>query len=316
MTFEKRIDPESRGPLKALKKLYPKGLNGISDIKERRKALFEKVQKMKDLFPPSPNVLRIDHFVKREGPDLKLRSYRPKDQKGILPCLFYIHGGGMIMGSVENDDYNASMLSEELGVVVISVEYRLAPEDPYPAQLNDCYDGFTWVESKKDELKIDSKKIALYGQSAGGALVLATSLKLRDQGGPLPCFQMPIYPMLDDRHETPSSHEITDIGIWDREGSIEAWKWYLGGREPDAFAAPARAEALEGLPPTFIDVGELDLFRDENIQFAQRLLQAGITTEFHLYPGAYHASENMAPGAALSKTIWSNRIMALKKAFS
>ncbi|MDC0253584.1 alpha/beta hydrolase [Bacteriovoracales bacterium] len=316
MTLEKRIDPQSNRPLKALKKTYPRGLNGILDIKERREALLEKVQKMKAIFPPSSNVLYEDYLVRvREGEKLKIRSYRPKDKEGLLPCLYYIHGGGMIMGSVENDDYNASMLSEELGAVIVSVDYRLAPEDVYPAQLNDCYDGLVWLESQKEMLKINASKIALYGQSAGGGLVIATSMKVRDNGGPSICFQMPVYPMIDDRHETPSSHEITDIGIWDRDGSIEAWKWYLGGKEADHYAAPSRATSLKDLPPTFIDVGELDLFRDENIIFAQRLLQAGVTTEFHLYPGAYHASENMAPGAALSKVIWSNRINALRKAF-
>ena len=317
MSLEKRIDPKSNKPLEAFKKMLPKGLNGIKDIEERRKVLYENVQKMKVISPPSPNVFRKNHFTERKegGKNLKLRSYRPIDKKGLLPCLYYIHGGGMIMGSVENDDVNASRLSEVLGVVVISVDYRLAPEDPHPAQINDCYEGLLWIESQKENLQIDSSKIVLYGQSAGGGLVIATSMMVRDKGGPKIAFQMPIYPMLDDRHETPSSHEITNIGIWDREGSIEAWKWYLGGKEPDAYAAPSRAVSLEGLPPTFIDVGELDLFRDENIQFAQRLLQAGVTTEFHLYPGAYHASENFAPDADLSKIIWNNRLQALAKAF-
>ena len=317
MSLEKRIDPQSNRPLKALKKALPKGLNGISNILERRQVLLENVEKMKAIYPASSNVLRENHFVSRKGgsPELKLRTYRPKSKEGTLPCLYYIHGGGMIMGSVENDDVNASMLSELLEVMVVSVEYRLAPEDPYPAQLNDCYDGLIWLDSNKDKLQIDSSKIVLYGQSAGGGLVIATSMKVRDQGGPKISFQMPIYPMIDDRHETPSSREITDIGIWDREGSIEAWKWYLGGKKADAYAAPSRSDSLEGLPPTFIDVGELDLFRDENIDFVQRLIQAGITTEFHLYPGAYHASENFAPAAGLSKTIWSNRLKALRKAF-
>ena len=317
MSIENRIDPKSNRPLKAFKKLLPKGLNGIKDIKKRREVLYENVQKMKDIHPPSLNVIRENHFTKRKegGEDLKLRSYRPKGKEGYLPCLYYIHGGGMIMGSVENDDVNASKLSEVLGVVVISVDYRLAPEDPHPAQINDCYEGLLWVDSQKEKLKINTSKIALYGQSAGGGLVIATSMMVRDVGGPKIIFQMPIYPMLDDRHETPSSHEITDIGIWDREGSIEAWKWYLGGKEADAYAAPSRASSLEGLPPAFIDVGELDLFRDENITFVQRLLQAGVATEFHIYPGAYHASENFAPDADLSKMIWNNRIQALKKAF-
>ena len=125
---------------------------------------------------------------------------------------------------------------------------------------------------------------------------------------------MPLYPMIDDRNETPSSYEIMDVGIWDREGNVEAWQWYLGGHLADGYAAPARAENLAGLPPTFIDVGELDLFRDEDIQFAARLIQAGVPTELHVYPGAYHASQVFAPEAALSQSILARRTEALLRA--
>jgi acetyl esterase/lipase len=127
---------------------------------------------------------------------------------------------------------------------------------------------------------------------------------------------MPIYPMIDDRNETPSSHEITDIGIWDRAGNIEAWNWYLGGKEPDQYAAPARAEDLTGLPPAFIDVGTVDMFRDEDIAFAARLMQAGVPTELHVHPGSYHASETFAADAPLSKRIWALRIDALRRALT
>ena len=120
--------------------------------------------------------------------------------------------------------------------------------------------------------------------------------------------------MIDDRNTTVSSQEVTDIGIWDREANIEAWNWYLGGEKADQYAAPARAKNLKGLPPTFIDVGEADLFRDEDIDFVSRLIQSGVTTEFHLYPGAYHASEIFAPNATLSKTILARRHAALEQA--
>jgi acetyl esterase/lipase len=136
-------------------------------------------------------------------------------------------------------------------------------------------------------------------------------LLARDRGGPPIRFQMPIYPMIDDRNETPSSHEITDVGLWDRDGNIEAWKWYLGDGKADQYAAPARAEDLTGLPPTFIDVGAVDLFRDEDIAFAQRLMQAGVPTELHVNPGAYHAAEVFAPLSALSQRLWARRFEAL-----
>jgi acetyl esterase/lipase len=127
---------------------------------------------------------------------------------------------------------------------------------------------------------------------------------------------MPIYPMIDDRNETPSSREITDVGLWDRAGNIEAWKWYLGDAEPDQYAAPARAGDLAGLPPTFIDVGTVDLFRDEDIAFAQRLMQAGVPTELHVSPGTYHTAEIQARTAPLSQSIWARRYEALRRALT
>jgi acetyl esterase/lipase len=166
------------------------------------------------------------------------------------------------------------------------------------------------------ELGVDPGRLALFGGSAGGGLVIATALMARDRGFPEVCFQMPIYPMIDDRNETPSSHEITDLGVWDRAGNVEAWQWYLGGGEADQYAAPARAADLAGLPPTFIDVGTVDLFRDEDIAFATRLMQAGVPTELHVHPGAYHDSENLAPEAPLSRRIWELRIAALRRALA
>lgn len=127
---------------------------------------------------------------------------------------------------------------------------------------------------------------------------------------------MPIYPMLDDRNETASSAEIVDVGIWDRDANLEAWQLYLGGKPADHLAAPARVEDVSGLPPAYIDVGTVDLFRDEDIAFAQRLMQAGIPCELHVYPGAYHASETFALDSALSKRIWANRISALQRALA
>jgi acetyl esterase/lipase len=198
--------------------------------------------------------------------------------------------------------------------VVVSSSHRLAPEHPHPAQSEDCYAGLAWMARNAGELGFDPGRLAVYGGSAGGGLTIAVTLLARDRGFPSVAFQMPIYPMIDDANTTPSSHEITDIGIWDRDGNIEAWKWYLGEGKPDQYAAPARAEDLSGLPPTFIDVGTVDLFRDEDIAFAGRLMQAGVPTELHVYPGAYHASEALAPDAPLSRRIWERRVDALRRA--
>jgi len=308
------IDPESRGPRDELLEALPGGLNSIADIAERRATATAMFAAME--VPVNDTVAQEDRQVPGpEGaPDISVRISRPKDAQGALPGVYYIHGGGMVLGDVERENVQALTISEHVGAVVVSVEYRLAPEHPYPAGLTDCYAGLVWMADHAQELGIDPDRIALYGGSAGGGLVLAVALMARDLRGPRVCFQMPVYPMIDDRNETGSSHEIVDVGIWDRSANLEAWQWYLGGNQADDYAAPARAEDLAGLPPTFIDVGTVDLFRDEDISFATRLMQAGVATELHVHPGAYHASEVFAPEATLSQRIWAMRLDALRRA--
>jgi acetyl esterase/lipase len=310
------IDPESRGPLDQFLQAMSGGLDFIPDIAERRAALKGLEEAVEA--PPNPNVASEDRQVPGPdgAPDVTVRIYRPARASGPLPGIYFIHGGGMTSGDIEDEEPVATVICERVGAVVVSVGYRLAPENPHPAQAEDCYAGLTWMARSVGELGVDPGRLAIYGGSAGGGLTIATSLLARDRGFPAIRFQMPIYPMIDDRNETPSSQEITDIGVWDRAGNIEAWQWYLGDGKPDQYAAPARAEDLSGLPPTFIDVGTVDLFRDEDIVFAMRLMQAGVPTELHVYPGAYHASENFAPEAALSRRIWECRIDALRRALT
>ena len=315
------IDPESREPLDALLAVMPGGFNAIPDIVARR-ATVEQVLASIEV-PPNPRVTSEDRTVPGPdgAPDIMVRIYRPTGDHPVagaatLPGIYFIHGGGMVLGDVAGEDAAATMLCDEVGAVVVSVEYRLAPEHPHPAPAEDCYAGLQWMAAHTDEIGVDPARLALYGGSAGGGLVLAVALMARDRGGPAISFMMPIYPMIDDRNETPSSHEITDIGIWDRSGNLEAWAWYLGGQEADGYAAPARVVDVSGLPPAFIDVGTVDMFRDEDIAFAQRLMQAGVPTELHVNPGSYHASEVFAPEAALSKRIWAMRIDALRRALA
>ena len=294
------IDPESREPLDQLLAVMPGGFNAIPDIVARREAAAQLLAAIE--VPPNPNVTHEDRTVPGpEGaPDISVRIYRPVNASGTLPGVYFIHGGGMILGNVEGENAVAEQVCEQVGAVVVSVEYRLAPEDPHPAQSEDCYAGLVWMARNAAELGFDPDRLAVYGGSAGGGLTIATVLLARDRGFPAIRFQMPIYPMIDHTNETASSHEITDIGVWDRKANIEAWDWYLGGGKPDQYAAPVLAEDLSGLPPAFIDVGTVDLFRDEDIAFANRLMQAGVPCELHVNPGAYHASEVLAPQAALS----------------
>jgi acetyl esterase/lipase len=310
------IDPESRGPLDALLEVLPGGFNSVPDIVARRAVLTQLLASLE--VPPNPDVTSQDRVIPGPDgePDISVRIYRPVAAAGPLPGIYFIHGGGMILGDVEGEDAVATSICDLVGAVVVSVEYRLAPEHPHPAPVQDCYAGLTWMARHSGELGVDPGRLAIYGASAGGGLTIATALLARDRGFPAVCFQMPIYPMIDDRNETPSCHEITDIGLWDRAGNIEAWKWYLGEGQADQYAAPARAEDLAGLPPTFIDVGTVDLFRDEDIEFAMRLMQAGVPTELHVHPGAYHDSEGLAPEAPLSRRIWEHRIAALRRALT
>jgi len=307
------IDPDARQPLDQLQQAIPGGFNTIPDIVQRRATVSGLLAAME--IPPNPNVASEDRAVPGpEGaPDITVRIYRPVDATGTLPGIYYIHGGGMILGDLDGEDAVAASICEHVDAVVVSVEYRLAPEHPYPAPVEDCYAGLVWMAGHAAELGFDPDRLAVYGGSAGGGLTIAVTMLARDRGGPAIRFQMPIYPMIDDTNETPSSHEITDIGLWDRAGNIEAWKWYLGDGKPDQYAAPARAENLAGLPPTFIDVGTVDLFRDEDIAFAQRLMQAGVPTELHVNPGSYHAAEVFAPDCALSQRIWTRRFEALHR---
>jgi acetyl esterase/lipase len=307
------IDPEARVPLNQLLEALPGGFNAIPDIVQRRATVEAMLAGIE--VPDNPNVTKEDRTVPGPDgePDISVRIYRPLNAQGALPGVYFIHGGGMILGNVQGEDPVATLICDQVGAIVVSVEYRLSPEHPHPAPVEDCYAGLVWMAKNAEDLGFDADRLGVYGGSAGGGLAIATALLARDRGGPAIKFMMPIYPMIDDTNTTASSHEITDIGIWDREGNIQAWEWYLGGKPADQYAAPTRAADLSGLPPAFIDVGTVDLFRDEDISFAQRLMQAGVPVEMHVHPGSYHASETFAADAALSRRTWALRIDALKR---
>jgi acetyl esterase/lipase len=307
------IDPECLPGLDAFLAARPTDFWSLS-IEQRRRIAYELSSVNQPVDGVSVEVHEIE--IQTGGASLLLRAYRPAVQhlEDLYPAVIYIHGGGMVMGSTREDDPIALRLARELDAVILSVDYRLAPEHPYPAALNDCLLALSWIRDHAGVLGIDPRRLAIYGMSAGGGLALATTLANRDSGGPPPSLVMAIYPMLDDRCDTSSSHEIQTIGAWDREANVEAWSLYLGGQPADAYAAPARATDLAGLPPTFIDVGTLDLFRDECIGFAQRLMQASVPTTLHVYPGCFHGAELAAPDAAISKIIWAARTEALRRA--
>jgi acetyl esterase/lipase len=260
--------------------------------------------------PPAPSttVERSDHMV-RDEPQLLVRVNRPLGATGPLPCLYWMHGGGYIGASVDLDDSLFEVLSPKLGIVTVSVDYRTAPETPYPGPLEDCYAGLRWVFERADELGVDPDRIGIGGVSAGGGLAAALALLARDRGELTPAFQLLDCPMLDDRQITASSQQ-DDLPIWTRESNAFGWRSYLGdlyGRDDVPYtAAPARAQDLSGLPPAFVAVGAVDGFLDEDVDYAQRLNGAGVPTELHVYPGLPHGYR-MAPECAAVQRVFRDR---------
>ena len=238
----------------------------------------------------SDAVERTDHVIDTDT-GVIVRVHRPRDLVGPAPCFYSIHGGGYVLGDRGMDDLKLDRWCQAFGIVGVSVEYRLAPETPFPGPLDDCYGGLQWVVDHHDELGVDPACIGIGGVSAGGGLAAALGLLARDRGEIALRFQLLDCPMIDDR-QTTSSSRLDGLVIWSRESNTFGWQAYLGelyGTDDIPYlAAPARCEDLSGLAPTYVCVGGSDGFRDEDIEFALRLGQAGVATELHVYPGAPH----------------------------
>ena len=314
--FQARLDPELRALVEARP---PVDLSG--DIPTLRAIAADLGRPLLEAMPEVPGVSSRDIEVDGYGPEdppVGVRLYRPEgDASGAAMC--FIHGGGMVFGSVAEMDYVCRRIVSGTGAVIASVEYRLAPEHPFPAPLHDCYAALRGLHDMAPGLGVDQSRIAVGGPSAGGGLAAGTAIMARDLGEVALCWQWLLYPMIDDRMVTPSSHEITEATVWNRAANGHGWAAYLGdlagGDAVPIRAAPARAstEQLRGLPPTYIDVGDLDLFRDECIAYAATLLAAGVPTELHVIPGAFHGSEAGAPGADTSRRIAGYRNAALAR---
>jgi acetyl esterase/lipase len=261
----------------------------------------------------------VDHVVPGpEGaPDVALLVCRPRESDGLLPAIYHIHAGGMIAGSNRTGLLGFVTLMDRLPMVVVSVEYRLAPEHPFPAQLEDSYVGLTWTVSHAPELGIDPDRLIVAGASAGGCLAAGVALFARDRGGPRLLGQLLQCPMLDDRNDTASSIQMRGLGVWDQTASDTAWRALLGGQwgETDVspYAAPARATDLSNLPPAFVDVGSAETFRDEAAQYASRIWRAGGEAELHVWPGAFHGSDGIVPRAAISRAARQARLGWLQR---
>jgi acetyl esterase/lipase len=252
-----------------------------------------------------------------EGPAVSLLICRPAVGRGPLPVLYYIHGGGMVAGTNRDALPTVLDLAEQLGAAVVSVEYRRAPEAPHPAPVEDCYAGVAWIAQQAEAEGFDPQRIILIGRSAGGGLAAGVALLARDRHGPHLAGQMLIWPMLDDRNNTPSSIQLAELPPWNRRTNGLGWAALLGrgagGPAVSEYAAPARAKDLSGLPPTFIEVGSVDLFRDEDVDYASRIWQAGGVAELHVWPGGTHGFDRRTPGARLSRAASSARLSWLNR---
>ncbi|MEK5531780.1 lipase [Viridibacillus sp. FSL H7-0596] len=265
-------------------------------------------------------VLMTNRTIPGAAGEMLVKIYEPVEKNlDKLPAMLWIHGGGYVMGHPDMDDVLCERFVQTAKCVVVSVDYRLAPEHQYPAAIEDCYAGLVWMTNEADSLGIDVNRVAIAGASGGGGLTAALAIMARDKGGPSIIFQMPLYPMLDNRNITPSSYEITeDHATWNRANNSAAWSMYLGkendSNEVSPYAVPSRADNLAGLPPTYTCVGQLDLFRDETIEYVTRLAQAGVDVEFQLYPGCFHCFEVFVPEAEVSQRASQNYLDAMARA--
>jgi acetyl esterase/lipase len=252
-------------------------------------------------------------------PDVRVRICRP-EQQSDWAAIFNVHGGGFYLGDLDVDHARNVELARQLGVIVVSVDYRLAPETPFPGPLEDVYAGLLWLSENADELGVDSRRIGLHGESAGAGLCAGAALLARDRGGPHVAFQFLNSPEIDDRLGTASMKEFIDTPLWTRRRAAASWDYYLGpgragGNDVSIYAAPARAADLKGLPPAYIAVMQFDPLRDEGIAYAQALLAAGVNVELHLFPGTFHGS-SIVDFAAISRRQLDEQIVVLRSALA
>lgn len=312
MTTRHLVDPELLAALEAMPS-RPITAENLSQVRAMRAEMLAAL--------PPPTVTDVEVHERRipgppGAPDVRVLVYVPQHTAGGRAGFLHIHGGGYILGQPEMTDARNRLLAREIGSVVVSVDYRLAPETAFPGAVEDCYAALRWLRAQATALGVDAGRIAVGGESAGGGLAAALALLARDRGEVPLAFQLLIYPMLDDRTGTTvePSPTVGEFG-WNRGSNRFGWASLLGrdpgGADVSPYAAAARAEDLAGLPPAYIAVGALDLFLEENLEYARRLMRAGVPTELHVYPGAYHGFQGMAPEARISQAFVRDYFAAL-----
>lgn len=254
------------------------------------------------------------------APSVPIRLYAPAERTGLLPAVVLLHPGAWVLGGLAIGDHGARELADAAGVVVINVDYRLAPEHPYPAALEDAYAALYWAANDAEEYGVAADRLAVMGESSGGGLAAALTMLTRDRGGPALRAQFLDAPTVDDRLDTPSIRELPDTPTWQVVNSLPSWRYYLGslaepgGDDVPLYAAPARAkvEDLQGLPPAVVTAYQVDPTRDEGIEYAIKLIRAGIPTEIHHYAGAFHVA-HVALGTAIAQRMVTDRAAAVRR---
>jgi acetyl esterase/lipase len=267
--------------------------------------------------PTDDRVRTANHMI--PGPEVNaeipVRVYTPASaRRAGLPAVVFFHGGAFVLGDMYTEELRCLRYSAEAACVVVSVDYRLAPEHPYPAAVDDCFAGLLWTVANASEFGVDPARIAVAGSSAGGALAAAVALMARDVGGPPIAFQLLNYPVIDDRMQTPSMRAFDTTPLWTNRSTADMWNHYLGTERDGVvspYAAPARATDVSGLPPAYVLTAELDPLRDEGIDYARRLLEAGVSTELHTVAGACHGFDIVAAGGSLGRRAIAEQVRAL-----
>lgn len=303
------FDPELAGVLTVLHEQLPASVTPDMIEPMRSAAVTPPIEQILALRPElTHREMTVPGY---DGAELAVSIFATLQHTGQGPGFFHTHGGGMIIGDrFLGIDVMLDWVERYDGVCV-SVEYRLAPEFPDPYPVEDCYAALVWTAEHAEELGIDPARLLIAGGSAGGGLAAGTALLARDRQGPELVGQVLMYPMLDDRNDTVSSHQIVGEGVWDRISNETGWHALLGDRvgteDVSIYAAPARAKDLSGLPPTFIDVGTAEVFRDEAVAYASTLWASGAVAELHVWPGGFHGFDVMVPHAALSRAMTTTR---------
>jgi acetyl esterase/lipase len=292
---------------------------GLGDVRAARAAQLVLQLASEPAFPDINVSERFVPHTTAGQPDVRVLVYLPKNASQPLPVLLWIHGGGYVLGTADADGLQMKTLVSQVGCAVVSVDYRLAPEAPFPAGVEDCYAALRWTHANAAELGIDRDRIAIGGASAGGGLAAALALLARDRAEVPVALQLLLVPMLDDRTAAQEEHHpFAGEFVWTPHNNHFGWSSLLGhepGRDGvSPYASPARAESVAGLPPAYISTGSLDLFLEEDMEYARRLARVGIPTELHVYPGAFHGFSR-AVNARVSKAYTRDYMHALQRAF-